>query len=222
MLEASPGLSQVQREHLRTIILSGEDLLGLINNILDLSRLESSSVTLEHIPFSLRDLVEGSLDILATVAQKKDLEICLINPIDTDPPELVGDSFRVKQVLMNLLSNAVKFTSEGRVTVHWAHECIADNKCLITLQVKDTGIGIPASKMDKLFRNFSQVDESTTRSFGGSGLGLVISRNLAEILGGTCTAASEYGKGSTFTFTFVADFTNKEKTAERETFPKPK
>jgi signal transduction histidine kinase len=205
VLEASPGLTAVQREHLRTIILSGEDLLGLINNILDLSRLESQSVTLEHIVFNIREIVEGSLDIIATTAHKKDIEVSLISPITSDPPVLVGDGFRVKQILMNLLSNAVKFTSKGGVTVHWRHECTADNRCKVTIDVKDTGIGIPASKMERLFKSFSQVESSTSRSYGGSGLGLVISRNLAELLGGECTAASDYGKGSTFTFTFVAD-----------------
>lgn len=205
MLEASPGLTQVQKEHLRTIILSGEDLLALINNILDLSRLESQSVSLEHIPFNLRDLVEGALDVIATTAHKKDIEVSLISSVKTDPPELIGDGFRVKQVLMNLLSNAVKFTSDGGVTVHWSHQCTAENRCKITVEVRDTGIGIPASKMDRLFHSFSQVEDSTSRSYGGSGLGLVISRSLAEILGGTCTARSDYGKGSTFTFTFVTD-----------------
>lgn len=106
---------------------------------------------------------------------------------------------------MNLLSNAVKFTSSGGVTVHWSHESTPEGKCKVTIDVKDTGIGVPASKMDRLFHSFSQVESSTTRSYGGSGLGLVISRNLAELLGGTCTAASEYGKGSTFTFSFLAD-----------------
>lgn len=204
-MEASPGLSQVQREHLRTIILSGEDLLSLVNDLLDVSRLESQSVTLEHIPFNLRDLVESALDVLAPVAHKKDVELCLISPITSDPPELIGDGFRVKQVLNNLLSNGVKFVAKGEVTVHWNHERLPDNKCKVTIEVRDTGIGIPANRMDRLFRSFSQVEDSTTRSYGGSGLGLMISRNLAELMGGTCTATSEYGKGSNFTFTFIAD-----------------
>lgn len=183
MLEASSGLSDVQREHLRTIISSGEDLLGLINNILDHSRLESGSVTLESIPFTLREVVEGALDSVAAVAQKKNLEICLISAYDTDPPGLIGDPFRIKQILLNLLSNAVKFTAKGRVTVKWRWEEVPDQGVFLELDVEDTGIGIPAqserkgpnvwpmlrTEMDKLFRSFSQIDESITRSFGGSG-----------------------------------------------------
>ena len=108
VLEASPGLSTVQREHLRTIISSGEDLLGLINNVLDFAKLESHSVELERIPFNLRDVCEGALDIIASIAQKKGIEVCLTSPFTRDPPALRGDPFRIKQVLMNLLSNAVK------------------------------------------------------------------------------------------------------------------
>ena len=144
VLEASSGLSDVQREHLRTITSSGEDLLGLINNILDHSRLESASVTLEEIPFTLRDVVEGALDSVAAVAQKKDLELCLISAYDSDPPGLIGDPFRIKQILLNLLSNAVKFTHKGRVTVKWRWEEVPDQGVFLELDVEDTGIGIPA------------------------------------------------------------------------------
>ncbi|ORY33753.1 hypothetical protein BCR39DRAFT_519071 [Naematelia encephala] len=204
VLQASPGLSEVQREHLRTISNSGEDLLGLINNLLDHSRLESGSVTLERIPFTLREVTEGVLDTIAVIAQKKDLEVCLVNSFMTDPPGLLGDPFRVRQVITNLCVNAVKFTSEGRVTVRWRWEKVGDG-IKVYLDVEDTGIGIPTQKMDKLFRSFSQIDESITRSFGGSGLGLVISRDLARMLGGDCVAESEFGKGSKFTFSFIAD-----------------
>ncbi|KAK4686974.1 hypothetical protein P7C73_g3144, partial [Tremellales sp. Uapishka_1] len=205
VLEASPGLSAVQREHLRTILSSGEDLLGLINNILDHSRLESRSVVLERIPFSLREVIETALDSLAFVAQGKGLDVGLISPFVTDPPELIGDPFRVKQVLINLLSNAIKFTSTGYVTVRWETSDLPGNRIHIRLFVSDTGLGIPAHKMDKLFKSFSQVDESITRSFGGSGLGLIISKNLAKLLDGDCTATSELGKGSVFEFSFVCD-----------------
>lgn len=204
VLEASPGLSGVQREHLRTIISSGEDLLGLINNILDHSKLENGSVTLERIPFTLRDVIESGLDTIAAVAQKKNLEVSLVNGITSDPPALIGDPFRIKQILLNLLSNAVKFTPKGTVTVKWRFEEAPDEGVIIHIDVQDTGIGIPASKMDKLFQSFSQIDESITRSFGGSGLGLIISKDLARLLGGDCVATSELGKGSKFTFSFTA------------------
>ena len=138
VLRESPGLSEVQREHLQTIQSNGEYLLGLINNILDVARLENSSVSIEHQPFSLRAVVEAALDTMAATAQKKDLEICLISSFATDPPGIVGDSFRVKQVLVNLLSNAVKFTSKGTVTVEWSHETHKDHTILVTLVVKDT------------------------------------------------------------------------------------
>ena len=167
VVEASSGLSTVQREHLRTIASSGEDLLGLINNILDHSRLESDSVTLENIPFSLRDVTEAALDTIASMAQNKDIEIFLISPITEDPPRLMGDPFRTKQascilshwagirfrlpltvssqVLLNLLSNAVKFTAKGRVTARCNYERLPHDEIRITLQIEDTGIGIPAS-----------------------------------------------------------------------------
>ncbi|GMK57153.1 hypothetical protein CspeluHIS016_0309930 [Cutaneotrichosporon spelunceum] len=194
-----------------TIISSGQDLLALISNILDHSKLESDSVQLESIPFSVREVVEAALDIIAPVAQSKNVELTVLTTLKSDPPGVVGDPFRVKQVLLNLLSNAVKFTPPGqagrrtaRVTVGRTWEDLGDGRIKVALTVADTGLGIPASKLHKLFKSFSQVDESITRSFGGSGLGLVISRDLARLLGGDCTVESEFGKGSTFTFTFIA------------------
>jgi signal transduction histidine kinase len=211
VLETSSGLTAVQHEHLQTIIASGQDLLALISNILDHSKLESNSVQLESIPFSVREVVEGALDIIAPVAQSKNVELTVLTTLKSDPPGVIGDPFRVKQVLLNLLSNAVKFTPPGqagrrtaRVTVDRTWEDLGDGRIKVALTVADTGVGIPASKLHKLFKSFSQVDESITRSYGGSGLGLVISRDLARLLGGDCTVESEFGKGSTFTFTFIA------------------
>ncbi|BEI86447.1 hypothetical protein CcaverHIS002_0607340 [Cutaneotrichosporon cavernicola] len=210
VLETSSGLTAVQQEHLQTIIASGQDLLALISNILDHSKLESNSVQLESIPFSVREVVEGALDIIAPVAQSKNVELTVLTTLLSDPPGVIGDPFRVKQVLLNLLSNAVKFTPPGqagrrtaRVTVERTWEDLGDGCIKVALTVADTGVGIPSSKLHKLFKSFSQVDESITRSYGGSGLGLVISRDLARLLGGDCTVESEFGKGSTFTFTFV-------------------
>lgn len=210
VLEASQGLTAVQREHLQTIMNSGQDLLALISNILDHSKLESNSVLLEHIPFNVRNVVEGALDMVAPVAQSKNVELTVLSMFKNDPPGLLGDPFRVKQVLLNLLSNAVKFTPPGekgkrtaRVTVKRTWEEV-ENQIMISITVEDNGVGIPASRLSKLFKSFSQVDESITRSYGGSGLGLVISRDLARLLGGDCVVESEFGKGSKFTFTFVA------------------
>ncbi|KAL1408018.1 hypothetical protein Q8F55_004815 [Vanrija albida] len=211
VLEASPGLTSVQREHLQTILASGQDLLSLISNILDHSKLESNSVLLEHIPFNVRDVVESALDTIAPVAQSKTVELTPLSMFKNDPPGLIGDPFRVKQVLLNLLSNAVKFTPPGgknkktaRVTVERSWAPLDKARIKIKLTITDTGVGIPPSKLHKLFKSFSQVDESITRSYGGSGLGLVISRDLARLLGGDCIVESEFGKGSTFTFTFIA------------------
>ncbi|WVQ97592.1 hypothetical protein IAU59_004706 [Kwoniella sp. CBS 9459] len=204
VLDASPGLSGVQREHIQIIRSSANDLLGLINNILDHSRLESDSVVLERIQFSLRDVVETALNTIAPSAQGKNVELGLTNAFNEDPPDLIGDPFRVKQILLNLLSNAVKFTPKGRVAIEWKYEEI-NGKVKIDLAVKDTGIGIPAGKMNKLFKSFSQVDSSVTRNHGGSGLGLIISKDMAKLLGGDCTAESELDKGSIFHFSFVAD-----------------
>ncbi|BEJ17086.1 hypothetical protein CspHIS471_0604870, partial [Cutaneotrichosporon sp. HIS471] len=210
VLETSSGLTAVQQEHLQTIIASGQDLLALISNILDHSKLESNSVQLESIPFSVREVVESALDIIAPVAQSKNVELTVLTTLKSDPPGVIGDPFRVKQVLLNLLSNSVKFTPPGqagrrtaRVTVERTWEDLGDGRIKVALTVADTGVGIPSSKLHKLFKSFSQVDESITRSYGGSGLGLVISRDLARLLGGDCTVESEFGKGSTFTFTFV-------------------
>lgn len=145
VLEASPGLTAVQREHLQTITASGQDLLSLISNILDHSKLESNSVQLEHIPFQIRDVIESALDIIAPVAQTKNVELTVVTVFQNDPPGLVGDPFRIKQVLLNLLSNAVKFTppSSGskrsaRVTVERSWEELDNDRIRISLTVADT------------------------------------------------------------------------------------
>jgi signal transduction histidine kinase len=213
VLEANPALTAIQREHLQTISNSGHDLLALISNILDHSKLESNSVLLENISFSVRQVVESAMDTIAPVAQSKNVELTPLSMFKNEPPGLMGDPFRVKQVLLNLMSNAVKFTppnditgkNTSRVTVDRSWEEMDDGRIKVILTVEDTGVGIHSSKLHKLFKSFSQVDESITRSYGGSGLGLVISRDLSRLLGGDCSVESEYGKGSKFTFTFIAD-----------------
>jgi len=146
---------------LQTIQSSGEDLLGLINNILDVARLENSSVTLERSPFSLREVTEAALDTMASGAQKKGLEVCLISAFNSDPPGLIGDSFRIKQVLLNLLSNAVKFTSKGTVTVRWSHETRQENKVFVSLIVEDTvrSIAICDCETDSLGDRYSLAED---------------------------------------------------------------
>jgi CheY-like chemotaxis protein/HPt (histidine-containing phosphotransfer) domain-containing protein len=169
----------------------------VIDDILDYSKIEAGKLDLEHAPFSLRDCVEGALDIVAPRAWEKELELgCLID--DGAPTGIVGDEARLRQVLLNLLSNAVKFTEQGEVVVLVDAEEIGDGSYRVELAVRDTGIGIPPDRMDHLFTSFTQVDASTTRRFGGTGLGLAISKRLVELMGGTIAVDSELKNGSTF------------------------
>ena len=187
-------LSPDQRDFAMTVRNSGDALLVIINDILDFSKIESGHLELERQPFSVRDCVEGSLDLVAAQASSKGLE--LVGRLgDEVPPVVVGDATRLRQVLVNLLSNAVKFTEHGEVLL----DVQAEADGALRFDVRDTGIGIPADRLDRLFRSFSQVDASTTREYGGTGLGLVISQRLAEAMGGAVTVDSTPGQGSTFT-----------------------
>jgi PAS domain S-box-containing protein len=190
-------LTAEQREFAEVVHSSGDALLHVIDDILDYSKIEAGKLDLEREPFSLRDCVEGALDIVAPRAWEKELELgCLID--EAAPVGVVGDEARLRQVLLNLLSNAVKFTERGEVVVLVDAEETGAGSYTVELAVRDTGIGIPADRMDKLFTSFSQVDASTTRRFGGTGLGLAISKRLIELMGGTISVESEQQKGSTF------------------------
>ncbi len=201
-------LTSEQRYFAETIRSSGDALLTLINDILDFSKIESGKLELEQYPFNLRNCIEESLDLLSTKAAEKHLElIYLIHP--ATPDIIVGDSNRLRQILVNLLSNAVKFTHQGEimvtVTAQVSPEADATNpKYEICFAVKDTGIGIPANRMERLFKLFSQVDSSTTRKYGGTGLGLAISHQLSEMMGGRMWVESKTNQGSTFYFTLIA------------------
>jgi len=144
VMQAGSDLSVVQLEHVQTIMSSGEDLLELINNILDHSRIESGSVTPEQIPFSLRNVIEDAVEALAAVGWNKEVDLYLTSPYHSDPPGLIGDPFRIKQVVLNLLSNAIKFTRKGRVTIAWRSQQVREDEVKIWIDVVDTGIGIPA------------------------------------------------------------------------------
>ncbi len=190
-------LTGEQREFAEVVHTSGDALLHVIDDILDYSKIEAGKLDLERKPFSLRDCVEGALDIVAPRAWEKELELgCLIDEVA--PAGIVGDEARLRQVLLNLLSNAVKFTESGEVVVLVDAEEAGAGSYRLELAVRDTGIGIPPGRMDQLFTSFSQVDASTTRRFGGTGLGLAISKRLVELMGGTITVESELKKGSTF------------------------
>ena len=198
-------LTDEQRDFAETIRTSGDALLTIINDVLDFSKIEAGRVELEARPFVLREAIEAALDILAPTAARKNLE--LVYAIDEDlPVALVGDAGRLRQIVLNLLSNAVKFTDSGEVLVTVGGTQLAAARrggavgWEIRIDVRDTGIGIPAAAMSRLFQSFSQVDASIARRYGGTGLGLAISRRLAELMDGSLIAESTgiAGEGTTF------------------------
>jgi signal transduction histidine kinase/DNA-binding response OmpR family regulator len=193
-------LDPEQRDFAETVRTSGDALLSLINDILDFSKIESGELDLEQQPFDLRECVESALDLVAAQAAAKGLDLAA-QLEDSAPAAVEGDVTRVRQVLVNLLSNAVKFTERGEVVVVVDATPLPPGRTRLRLAVRDTGIGIPADRLDRLFRSFSQVDASTTRTYGGTGLGLAISRRLAEAMDGTLTVDSTPGQGSVFTLT---------------------
>lgn len=199
-------LTLQQRDFVETILNSGEALLTIINDILDFSKIESGKLDLEAQPFDLQTCIEESLDLLAAKAAEKGLELAyMIDP--NIPKTMVGDVIRLRQILVNLLSNAVKFTQTGEVVVSVTGRKLGSTpypRYEIQFAVKDTGIGIPADRIDRLFKCFSQVDSSTTRQYGGTGLGLAIAKQLSEMMGGRMWVESQVGHGSTFYFTVVA------------------
>ena len=199
-------LSSQQWDFLETIRSSSDALLTVINDILDFSKIESGHLELEQQPFNLRNCVEETLDLVAPAAAAKGLELLyLISP--RTPSTIEGDSTRLRQVLLNLLSNAIKFTQSGEilVTVSVKQMPLSGEAPLYELQfaVKDTGIGIAPEKRERLFKPFSQVDSSMTRRYGGTGLGLVISQRLCQMMGGSMRVESLFGLGSTFYFTIT-------------------
>jgi PAS domain S-box-containing protein len=197
-------LTGEQREFAEVVRSSGDALLHVIDDILDYSKIEAGKLELEHEPFDLRECIERTLEIVAPRAWEKRIELgCLID--EDAPAGIVGDASRLRQVLLNLLSNAVKFTELGEVVVLVDAEQATQGQVRLELAVRDTGIGIPQDRMDRLFTSFSQVDASTTRRYGGTGLGLAISKRLVELMGGTIRAESEEGKGSTFRISLPAE-----------------
>jgi signal transduction histidine kinase/ligand-binding sensor domain-containing protein/DNA-binding response OmpR family regulator len=198
LLSETP-LTEEQREYTETIKSSGESLLAVINDILDFSKIESGKMTLEDKAFDLRDCIEEVLDMFAGRAAKAGLD--LVYQMDSIVPAvIVGDSLRLRQVLTNLVGNAIKFTRNGEVFVGVRLINSDGDMRRIGFEIRDSGIGIPKEKIGQLFKAFSQVDSSTTRKYGGTGLGLVISEKLVELMGGTIEAKSAEGYGTTFSF----------------------
>jgi len=194
------ALTLEQLEYAKTIKKSGDSLLTIINDILDFSKIEAGKFELETLDFDLRMTLENMTDVLAIRAHEKGLEMaCLIEP---DVPALLrGDPGRLRQIITNLIGNAIKFTAQGEVALHVTLDNEDNNMVMIRFAVKDTGCGIPADKLDILFDAFTQADSSTTRKFGGTGLGLTISKQLCEIMGGQIGVESKEGKGTMFWFT---------------------
>jgi len=202
------NLDKEQRNFLETIRSSGDSLLSIINDILDFSKIDSHKVELKSHPFNLKDCIEASLDIVTTEASKKGLDLSY--SIDSNSPErIVGDSARLRQILINLLNNAVKFSEKGAVKIVVSGRKINASNHEIRFSVKDSGVGIPENWINLLFQPFTQIDSSTTRTYGGTGLGLAICKNLVEMMGGTIWVDSQLGKGSTFYFTIVAQSATK-------------
>jgi signal transduction histidine kinase len=213
-------LNDEQRDYAETIRTSGDALLTIINDILDFSKIEAGKVELERRPFDVTACVEGALDVLATTSAAKGVE--LVYAVEPGlPAMIVGDEGRLRQIVLNLLSNAVKFTESGEVEMAVSGRPLAGNggrqRWSFAVEVRDTGIGIPADRIGQLFQSFTQADASISRRYGGTGLGLAISRRLAELMDGSieATSAGIAGQGSTFRLTFEAD------AAEAKVAPEP-
>ena len=189
-------LTDRQNRLVGTINQSARTLLTIINDILDLSRIEADKLELDNAEFDLRECIEGAVELFADDAQRKGLELSFFMA-DEAPDLLVGDAGRLRQIAVNLIGNALKFTKQGEVSVRITSERRDAAIALIRCEIRDTGIGVDAATKDRLFQPFSQADSSITRRFGGAGLGLAISRHLVHMMGGTITIESELGKGST-------------------------
>jgi signal transduction histidine kinase/CheY-like chemotaxis protein/sugar lactone lactonase YvrE len=193
-------LTPEQREYLETIRSSGESLLTLLNNVLDLSKIEAGRLELDPVSFSLRECVEDAVRTLEARAVEKGLAVACIIPPDLDN-EYRGDPIRLRQVLLNLLGNAIKFTERGQIEVRVAAEGVDYDMTVLRFSVSDTGVGIALDKQQSVFEAFEQADKSTTRKYGGTGLGLAICSRLVRIMGGRIWVESTAGRGSTFFFT---------------------
>jgi two-component system sensor histidine kinase/response regulator len=193
-------LTAEQREYLEIVKSSSGALLQIINDILDISKIEAGKLTTETVPFGLRESLRQAIKILALRAHEKHLE--LIWSVDADVPDaLVGDALRMRQIILNLTGNAIKFTARGEIEIKVALVGRDAHEAWLHFSVRDTGIGIPADQLNSVFEAFTQADSSVTRRFGGTGLGLSICRRLVELMGGQISVESEPGAGSTFHFT---------------------
>lgn len=200
-LLSSSALSAEQQELVRTLSTSGENLVAVLNNVLDFSKIESGGMTIEAQPFDALELVEETFDLVSGLATEKDLHLSVV--LENGVPErFVGDALRLRQILVNLIGNAIKFTPKGDITVRLGGNIAIEGEheaWNLRLAVSDSGIGIAPDRITTLFAAFAQAEASTARRFGGTGLGLAISKRLAELMGGSLTVTSTEGKGSVFT-----------------------
>jgi two-component system sensor histidine kinase BarA len=194
-------LTENQRDYLQTIDSSANNLLNIINDILDFSKLDAGKMVIESIPFSLKDSLDEALTLLAPAAHIKNIELSIDLP-PTLPDSLIGDNMRIKQIVTNLISNAIKFTPEGSVSVDITSEQINKKEITLKITVNDTGIGMTSTQQKTIFDAFTQADQSITRLYGGTGLGLVICKRLAQEMNGDIDFSSEKNQGSSFWFTF--------------------
>jgi signal transduction histidine kinase len=199
------GLTSEQRDFVETIRSSGEALLTIINDILDFSKIEAGKLALESYPFELDRLLEEVVEMLATSAGERGIDLVLNYP-PASPRKFQGDADRIRQLVVNLAANAVKFTHQGQVVISVDAPDGGDTG--VRISVADTGIGIAPEQLASLFEKFTQADPSTTRRYGGTGLGLSITKSLVELMGGRITAESAAGAGSTFTVTLPLPFSD--------------
>lgn len=214
-LALQTDLDTRQRNYIEKVHRAGENLLGIINEILDFSKIEAGKMTMENTPFHLEEVMDNLASLMAIKTEEKGLELLFDTPPDL-PVSLVGDPLKLGQILINLSNNAVKFTESGEIVVHIHPEQIEPDQVCLHFEVRDTGIGMTQEQQKKLFRSFSQADASTTRKYGGTGLGLVISKKLVEMMRGEIWVESETGKGTHFHFT--AWFTRQKNPEPRRMF----
>lgn len=191
-------LDAPQKEFVKTILLSGDLLMSIINNVLEFSKIDAQQIELESIPFDLKDCIQNSIDLVSSAAYLKSIPINL-EVHEIVPPQLVGDPYRLSQIFVNLLSNAIKFTDQGSIDIRVAGK-VVNHKFTLQCDVQDTGAGISESAIDKLFEEFTQEDSSTTRKHGGTGLGLAITKRIIEMMEGNIHIESKEGVGSLFSF----------------------
>jgi len=199
-LALQTDLSGKQEDYVQKINTASNALLGIINDILDFSKIEAGKLDIESVPFSLRDVLDNLSNVVLDKAREKGLELLIATPIDV-PYGLIGDSLRLGQVLLNLANNAIKFSEAGEIVLRVKTLHKTSDRVTLQFSIKDDGIGMTEQQMEKLFKSFSQADQSTTRLYGGTGLGLTISKQLTEMMGGEIRAESMPNQGSTFTFT---------------------